>query len=132
MVTSRSLIAFVVLAAIAAHRADAADTPNHISPEALLALIESDHPPQFDVRSQGEYDAAHVPGAQHIPFYALYARRAEIAPPRQPLVVYCEHGPRAGIAKLQLWAAGFDDVRYLDGHMSTWKARGLPVESRGD
>ena len=112
------------------HRADAGDAPSHITPEQLLALIESDHPPLIiDVRSQGEYDAAHVPGATHIPFYAVFPRRSEISSAKEPVVVYCEHGPRAGIAKLQLWAAGFHDVRYLEGHMAKWKARGLPVET---
>jgi rhodanese-related sulfurtransferase len=113
-----------------AHGAFGGDEPSRISPEQLLAAIESGHPPQIiDVRSQREYDAGHVPGATHIPFYAVLARRAEITSRDEPLVVYCAHGPRAGMAKLQLWAAGFHHVRYLDGHMSAWNARGLPVET---
>lgn len=114
----RSLLLFTFIAS-GVQPAYAGDADSHITPDELLAAINSGHPPVIlDVRTQGEYDAGHVPGAKHIPFYAVLARRAEISSPSQPLVVYCAHGPRAGIAKLQLWAAGFDHVRYLEGHMS--------------
>jgi len=71
-----------------------------------------------------------VPGAVHVPFYAVLSRRDEL-PIREgePLVVYCEHGPRAGLARAGLWLAGAGDVRFLEGHMTAWKAAGLPVES---
>ena len=46
------------------------------------------------------------------------------------MVVYCEHGPRAGVARLVLWMTGFTDVRYLDvlalpggGHRIYYEAR---------
>lgn len=113
----------------AAAPAAAEDDGDHIRPEALLAAIESGHPPVIvDVRTQAEFDSGHVPGAIHIPFYAVLTRRAELPAPSTPVVVYCAHGPRAGMAKLQLRAAGFEHVRYLDGHMSEWSRRGLPVE----
>ena len=129
MTICRSLLLFAVIVG-SVPVAHAEDAPDHISPEQLLAAIESGHPPPIiDVRTQGEYDAGHVPGAKHIPFYEILARRAEIGAPSQTVVVYCAHGPRAGLAKFQLWAAGFDRVRYLDGHMSKWTARGLPVET---
>ena len=119
------LVAALLGGAVRAYGGDA----SHISPDELLAEIQRADPPLIiDVRSQGEYDAGHVPGAKHIPFYAILTQRSEISPTR-PLVVYCAHGPRAGIAKLQLWTAGFDHVRYLEGHMSAWKARGFPVET---
>jgi rhodanese-related sulfurtransferase len=96
----------------------------------LAAQIQAGTPPPIlDVRSRGEFDEAHVPGAVHVPFYAILSRRDEI--PRsddQPLVVYCEHGPRAGLARAGLWMAGAGEVRFLDGHMTAWKKDGLPVE----
>jgi rhodanese-related sulfurtransferase len=126
-----ALFLIAVLAA-AAPRADAGDA-SHITPDEFLAALQSDHPPLvIDARSQREYDAGHVPGAQHIPFYSVFAHRSELASGSQPVVVYCAHGPRAGIAKLQLWAMGFDRVRYLAGHMAAWNARGLPIETGGE
>ncbi len=107
-----------------------ASTPSRVAPDTLLASISAGTAPVIvDVRTRREYDHAHVPGAIHIPFYALLAREDEIPGSRaEEIIVYCEHGPRAGVAKLALRLAGFTDVRYLDGHMSGWKQRGLPTE----
>ena len=131
--TSTLLMVFAVGAATL-HRVRADDASTHISPDELLAEMQSGSAPLIvDVRSQSEYTAAHVPGAIHIPFYAAYARRSEIPSSADaPVIVYCEHGPRAGVAKLLLRAAGFEHVVYLEGHMSGWKRRGLPVETGGE
>jgi rhodanese-related sulfurtransferase len=104
--------------------------PSRVRPDALLASIGTGSQPVIvDVRTRREYDRGHVPGAIHIPFYALITRADDVPGPRdETIVVYCEHGPRAGVAKLALRLAGFTDVRYLDGHMSGWKERGLPIE----
>jgi len=105
-------------------------TSSRVAPDALLASIRAGTAPVVvDVRMRSEYDLAHVPGAINIPFYALLAREDEIPGPRsEAVLVYCNHGPRAGVAKLALRLVGFTDVRYLDGHMSGWKERGLPTE----
>ena len=106
----------------------------HISRADLADLIAAgDPPPIIDVRSQGEYDESHVPGAVHIPFYSMWSRSEEL-PLREgkPLVVYCEHGPRAGLARAGLWFAGAGEVRFLEGHMTAWKDDGLPVETGAD
>lgn len=103
----------------------------HITRTELAARLEQGASvPIVDVRSAGEYAEAHVPGAVHVPFYAVIGRRAELpAHEGEPLVVYCEHGPRAGLARMGLWMAGAGEVRFLEGHMTAWKAEGLPVES---
>ena len=97
----------------------------------LLAAIEQGHPPTIlDVRSQSEYESGHVPGARHLPFYAIWFRHEEMgAKSEDPIVVYCEHGPRAGIAKFALWTLGYTTITYLDGHMSDWKQQGLPMSN---
>jgi prepilin-type processing-associated H-X9-DG protein len=97
----------------------------------LLAAIDQGTPPTIvDVRSQSEYKSGHVPGALHLPFYAMWSRHAEMkAQSENPIVLYCEHGPRAGIAKFALWTRGYTNIVYLDGHMSGWKQRGLPMEN---
>lgn len=99
-------------------------------PDELLASIETGTAPVIvDVRTQGEYDSGHVPGAIHLPFYSVWTNHAQIdASKGKPVVVYCEHGPRAGIAKFGLWTVGFEKILYLDGHMAAWKERGLPIE----
>ena len=103
----------------------------HVSrPELAERIAGGTAPPILDVRSGGEYGESHVPGAVHIPFYSVLSRSDELPTAEdEPLVVYCEHRPRAGLARMGLWLAGAGEVRFLDGHMSAWKADGLPVES---
>lgn len=103
----------------------------HISRSELASRIEAGRPPPIlDVRTAGEYSASHVPGAVHIPFYSVIGRRHELpSADGQPLVVYCEHGPRAGLARIGLFLAGAGEVRFLEGHMTAWKEDELPVES---
>ena len=82
-----------------------------------------------DVRSQSEYESGHVPGALHLPFYAMWSRHSEMKTKVEDRVVlYCEHGPRAGIAKFALWTLGYENITYLEGHMSSWRERGLVIE----
>jgi rhodanese-related sulfurtransferase len=104
---------------------------SHISRLDLAARIEAGTaPPILDVRSLGEYEESHLPGAVHVPFYAVLSRREELpARAGEPLVVYCEHGPRAGLARAGLWLAGAGEIRFLEGHMTAWKSDALPVES---
>ncbi len=104
---------------------------DHMTPSELLERIDSGQPPVIlDVRSGWEYEKGHVPGAIHLPFYSAYFRRGEIpAGHDEPLVVYCEHGPRAGVAAFALRQAGFKKVIYLQGHMSRWRKDGLPIEN---
>jgi rhodanese-related sulfurtransferase len=102
----------------------------HIGRDELEAELRAGTaPPILDVRSRGEYEAGHVPGAVNIPFYSVWARSDEL--PRREgevLVVYCEHGPRAGLARAGLWMAGAGEVRFLEGHMTAWKKEKRPME----
>ena len=106
------------------------ENTTHISATELNALIETGHAPVIvDVRSSREYKAGHVPGAIHMPFWLAFARTDEITAPKEELVVvYCAHGPRAGIGKAALSLEGFTQVRYLQGHMTGWNKAELPVE----
>ena len=101
-----------------------------MSADELYALIQRNEAPAVvDVRSRAEFDGGHVPGAVHLPFWAMMARADAIPGDRNaPVVLYCGHGPRAHAAGFALRRRGFSDVRYLEGHMSEWRRRGLPVE----
>lgn len=99
-----------------------------VSADDLLASIDSGHAPTvIDVRSDAEYEAGHLPGAVHVPFYAIWSRDSELPASRsEPVVVYCERGPRAAIARFGLQSLGFERVKDLDGHMAAWRAAGHP------
>ena len=101
----------------------------HMQQKQLLSLIEAKQAPLIiDVRSQSEYETGHLPGAIYIPFWAAFSpTELEKADPSTQLVLYCQHGPRAGIAKLALSLSGFENIVYLEGHMSAWQQANLPV-----
>jgi len=101
-----------------------------ILPEALRRQIDEGTAPVIvDVRTKREYDAGHVPGAIHIPFWQVGRRWHALAHLReQPVVLYCGHGPRAHIAGAMLMRRGFTGIAYLTGHMKKWTESNLPVE----
>ena len=46
------------------------------------------------------------------------------------LVITCEHGPRALMAKRLLAIYGYRNATLLDGHMLGWRKAGLPLEKQ--
>ncbi len=126
----------LVLWGLLAMTACSSGRDTHISPQALLEAIQNNEkttnkiPIIVDVRSQGEYESGHVPGAIHIPFWSAFSRASELPEQAkgQALVVYCAHGPRAGIAKWAFSLNGYESILYLTGHMSAWNEAKLPIE----
>lgn len=95
----------------------------------LLADIDRGAAPTvLDVRSDWEYRQGHVPGALHAPFWSLSALLALPAPKQQPMVIYCELGPRASWAKWVLRLRGYQQVAFLTGQMYGWRQQGLRME----
>lgn len=87
-------------------------------------------PVVLDVRTASEFRRGHIPGAVNISVFTLPFRLAKIPVKSKdrPLVVYCAHGPRAGLAGFILKVAGFMEVHHLEGDMKGWQAEDLPVE----
>jgi len=101
-----------------------------ISQTALLSQIENNTVPVIiDVRSTSEYQSGHIKGALHLPFYqTLSSEKLKKYNKDQCFILYCEHGPRAGLSKMGLKILGFKCIRYLEGHMKAWKAAKLPIK----
>lgn len=119
-----SLLAFLL-------QACSTSNETHIKQAELLSLLQSAQaqPVIIDVRSSAEYNAGHIPRAQHIPFWQSFTTDALDNIDKQEVVLlYCEHGPRAGIAKFAYYMAGFKHIRYVEGHMTNWRKAGLPLE----
>jgi rhodanese-related sulfurtransferase len=92
-------------------------------------MATSPPPLLVDVRSAGEYATDHIPGAVHIPFYRIGSGLRERGYATDlPVVLYCEHGPRAGLAGISLYWQGYAQVYSLEGQMGGWRRAGLPVE----
>lgn len=84
----------------------------------------------LDVRSQAEWDAGHIIGAEHIPLGDLPEQVTRFSRDR-PLVVHCQGGGRSAIAVSLLQAAGHQAVANLASGFGGWSAAGLPVVTNG-
>ena len=95
-----------------------------------LALSErlagGKRPLVIDVRSEKEWDAAHIKGSVNIPLKHLRERASEL-PRGRSLVVHCQGGYRSSIATSLLQREGFGNVLDLVGGLEAWSKSRLPV-----
>jgi hydroxyacylglutathione hydrolase len=92
-----------------------------------LALGQA--PAVVDVRTGIEFRRGHIHGAIHAPIWKILLRLAPLPRDRQAeLVVLCELGPRAMMARVLLRFFGYRNSTLLSGHMAGWRRSGLPQE----
>jgi rhodanese-related sulfurtransferase len=107
--------------------------PNPIPPvlsAAELAALLTERPDirLLDVRTPGEFEAVHIPGAYHAPLDTLGEHAPELrAAVIQPLVLVCQSGQRARRAEALLAEAGMPSLHVLDGGVNGWVAAGQPA-----
>ena len=86
----------------------AAEEPAEASEESKLLLI--------DVRTQAEWDEAHLDIATHIPLDQITDRISEVAPDKdQQIYLHCRSGGRCEVAKAQLEGLGYTSVENVGG-----------------
>ena len=79
----------------------------------------------LDVRTEGEWNAYHIPGATLLPMQVITSRLEELDPHRETIVL-CEHGVRSlRVARFLAEQAGFENVGNMLGGMSEWAG---PIE----
>ena len=109
---------------------NALQTKTSIQPLELQRLLAEGHPAQLvDVRTPGEFDTAHVPGAKLIPLGDLdpAAFRRERGAEGIPVYVLCQSGGRARQAIEKLEQAGLHGCVLVEGGTQGWMDAGLPV-----
>lgn len=96
----------------------------------LINRIRYRHPlTVLDVRSGSEFRSGHIQGAQHAPNWRILSRLVALPEDKTAqLVVTCEQGARARLAKSLLGLWGYRNVHLLDGHMEKWRRAGLALE----
>ena len=104
----------------------AAPLPADIDPAAAAARWESGAV-LLDVREPSEWNAGHVPGAEHIPLGELAARVDEL-PADAEILVICRSGNRSQQGRDILVAAGLEQVTSVNGGVRAWREAGLPYE----
>lgn len=100
-----------------------------IEPEALQArLTAPDAPLVVDVRSPTEYSAGHIPGAVNLPAPTVtrHLDRLRQAP---GLVLYCNDRRFTAVAEQLLGKAKVEGFYHLEGGLTAWEERGLPLEN---
>ena len=76
-----------------------------------------------DVRTKGEYEAGHIPGAILIPNESITDRKPEHLPDmNQVILVYCRSGNRSKQAAQKLANMGYKKV-YEFGGINTWNGK---------
>lgn len=72
-----------------------------------------------DVREPGERDVVAIPGAVSVPLGQVLSGDGGL-PCDVPLVLHCRSGVRSALAGRALLAAGYRDVRHVDGGVLAW------------
>ena len=100
-----------------------------VIPAELQRLKDNGPVDVLDVRTPGEFAAAHVPGARLVPLDELdvSAIVKERSPESGPLYVLCQSGGRARKAIERFQRAGFKDCVLVEGGTRAWMDAGLPV-----
>jgi hydroxyacylglutathione hydrolase len=80
----------------------------------------------LDVRSEKEWSSGHIKGAHHIPLGELKERMEELERDSD-LIAVCGSGYRSSIAASLLQAKGFTRISSMDGGMTAWNERQLPL-----
>jgi glyoxylase-like metal-dependent hydrolase (beta-lactamase superfamily II)/rhodanese-related sulfurtransferase len=101
-----------------------------IDVDGLHALSEADEGVQtVDVRERAEWDAGHIPGTTHVPYYRIDSIPPGIDPDR-PVAAICGSGERSAVGASLLRRHGATRVLHVvDGGVGTWGRRGWPLES---
>jgi hydroxyacylglutathione hydrolase len=96
----------------------------------LLRRFESTNAPTVvDARSGLEFRQGHIKRAIHATVLDSLLKKAPLPRDRDcELVITCEHGPRARMARRLLTFYGYRNLTLLDGHMLRWRTAGLPTE----
>jgi glyoxylase-like metal-dependent hydrolase (beta-lactamase superfamily II)/rhodanese-related sulfurtransferase len=93
---------------------------SQINAQALVERLSGNEPPQIlDVRTEAEFEDAHVLGSFHLPLHEL-PRRLDEVPRNSNFVVLCAMGYRSLIAASILERNGFTNFSDLAGGYLAW------------
>lgn len=95
--------------------------------EELSRRIASGEVNLIDVRALAEWDAGHIPQAQHR-FLGKLPTNLDQIDRSKPVVTQCQSGMRSSVAASLLANAGFDVINLAGGY-NAWSKAGLPTET---
>ncbi len=88
--------------------------------------------PFVDVRTDKDWDAGRIPGAEHLELKSSFSQAAlgAFAGPTDPVVFYCNGSKclRSAEAAEQAVSWGYGQVYYYRDGFPAWQAAGYPIE----
>jgi rhodanese-related sulfurtransferase len=103
--------------------------PNVLDVDTLRDLVARQVPVTIlDVRTPAEFEAAHIPGSDNMPLDQFPEHARDLGSViGEPVVLVCRSGARARQAAEALHEAELPRLHVLDGGLTAWETRGLPV-----
>lgn len=87
-------------------------------------LIDKGDVVVLDVRTDREYQAGHIEGAEHLDFYGQdFASKLEDLPKDKNYVVYCASGNRSGQAVAMMKKMNFEEAHNMLGGIGAWSSK---------
>lgn len=108
--------------------APSAPDPLRVNLEEGRQLFESRQVLMYDIREPGEHATGVANGALLLPMSQLNQRVNEIPKdPAQPVLIICNTQNRSSKVVQAMKEAGWTNVRYVHGGMSSWAKNGWPM-----
>lgn len=93
-----------------------------------VRLINKEDAVVLDIRESKEFSDGHITGAMNIPFNKVEERYSELNKCKgKPIILVCKMGQHSSAVAKSLRKKGFEDIRRLQGGMTTWQSDNLPV-----
>jgi rhodanese-related sulfurtransferase len=99
-----------------------------VSPAQLTALINRENALVVDVSASGDFEKGHVVGSRNVAMNQFDPENKQLAKARDlPVAMICRNGTTSADAAKRLVKAGFKNVHWLDGGITSWQQANLPL-----
>ncbi len=96
----------------------------------LKASLESGSVVVYDIRTEGEYLAGHIPGAINVLPQDIRQIGSQLPGNKRPPIVFYFRGVGCSlsrVAAMEAYKLGHEDIRIFTGGLPEWTASGYPV-----
>jgi len=104
-----------------------------VGPEDFLTLIRfKENAVLLDVRLPFEYRKGHIEKSINVPIklnHKKFLRKVSFIPEESVILIYCESDVRSISAARRMYDAGYRNIYILEGGITAWKRKLLPLES---
>ncbi|MYL64888.1 MBL fold metallo-hydrolase [Bacillus hwajinpoensis] len=98
-----------------------------VTTEELKDVYDKEDVYVVDIRKENEWNAGHIPGANHHMLGYLEDQTKNI-PEDKTVVVHCQSGTRSAIGTSLLQSLGFKDILNYSGGFAAWEKNGDKIE----